>query len=917
MAYEEPSLKQTLYDILNGLQSERNLRETKEGLQRLRQSIPGVAESVARGAIASVPGSVGDISEFVRSVAPETMESTFGRRVAPTTREILDYVPRYTPTHEGATTLEDVGAAIAPGVGGVAKDVALLTKGKPLGLSIMGPESKLWKPEMAFQASKMEAKGVPAEEILQKTGMVRGLDNQWRTELSDQFAKLKGEGDTFGTRHGNVHPSNDRFTSNERRAQGVLVEDILHHPDLLEAYPELGKIKVEAHGSTRSEKGSYSQSKNTISLREDLSPDEAKSTLLHELTHGIQGKEQFNRGANYKEQVAKYQSQKDETISVIEELNREASKYLKAGNKEKYDELMNVRDDLAMQYIKINPEKMGYEDYLKHGGEAEARMVQNRMNLSPEELRQYFPYQKGAINYGLDINPDEAIITTRHPGLINQPSQSLDIKGFKDEGNYRRVGEPQSNLERFGITGSIEGRVPGGLIENAGTIHRGSDKLDIARTTEQIKSGLNDPEFNQALALAIKHNPEFTIKAIQDMPGSSIEKQHSIAQAYKILSQDEVPPQLKQAIFDDYKAKFPELISKEGITNYDDLVNKSYGQLRKEVDKQFDDMVKGGMKMSFHQGDANYENSAEMLRDALVNKHLYTYRGGDVHPYLNEVDPYYGLNTNEKFRAVHDYLGHGTTGSSFGRMGEELAYGAHSETLSPLARIAAAAETRGQNSFVNYSGINADLQKKMAAVNFEKQRAINAGQSPDKYDEMLRDLGGQWQYAKQTGLALPPEMLELGYKGNVPDYIKAHLYPEHGITGKGYHYSNLSDLEETDPTKYGFGIRGAEAKRLALPGAVKERTYFYNQPGMREPGLGKHQYEADLEHLYDTENDPANIIKMADTFNRDKYGNLDVAGRANDIERMMKQSGYHGYFNQNTGVGISFEPQRVREFSTD
>jgi len=182
---------------------------------------------------------------------------------------------------------------------------------------------------------------------------------------------------------------------------------------------------------------------------------------------------------------------------------------------------------------------------------------------------------------------------------------------------------------------------------------------------------------------------------------------------------------------------------------------------------------------------------------------------------------------------------------------------------------------------------------------------------------MLRDLGGQWQYAKQTGLALPPEMLELGYKGNVPDYIKAHLYPEHGITGKGYHYSNLSDLEETDPTKYGFGIRGAEAKRLSLPGAIKERTYFYNQPGMREPGLGKHQYEADLEHLYDTENDPANIIKMADTFNRDKYGNLDVAGRANDIERMMKQSGYHGYFNQNTGVGISFEPQRVREFSTD
>jgi hypothetical protein len=133
MAYEEPSLKQTLYDILNGLQSERNLRETKEGLQRLRQSIPGVAESVARGAVASVPGSVGDISEFAREYAPETMNYAFGRRIAPTTREILDYVPRFTPTHEGASTLEEVGAAIAPGVGGVAKDLLKATKGMPIG----------------------------------------------------------------------------------------------------------------------------------------------------------------------------------------------------------------------------------------------------------------------------------------------------------------------------------------------------------------------------------------------------------------------------------------------------------------------------------------------------------------------------------------------------------------------------------------------------------------------------------------------------------------------------------------------------------------------------------------------------------------------------------------------------------------
>jgi hypothetical protein len=138
--YNEPStgsLKESLYEILNGLRNPQKLRETSEGISRVRQALPGVTESVGRGAIAAVPGSIGDISDFARTYAPEVMEKKFGKeRFFPTTREILDYVPRMTPTHEGATTLEDVGAAISPGVGGVARDVALLGKGLPIGMSI-------------------------------------------------------------------------------------------------------------------------------------------------------------------------------------------------------------------------------------------------------------------------------------------------------------------------------------------------------------------------------------------------------------------------------------------------------------------------------------------------------------------------------------------------------------------------------------------------------------------------------------------------------------------------------------------------------------------------------------------------------------------------------------------------------------
>jgi hypothetical protein len=225
--YNEPStgsLKESLYNILHGLQDTQKLRETSEGLGRVRQALPGVTESIARGAIAAVPGSIGDISEFARTYAPEVMDKKFGKeRFFPTTREILDYVPRMTPNHEGATTLEDVGSVISPGVGGVVKDVALLTKNKPLGLMMIGPESKLWNKEMAFNAGKLEAKGETAEQIYEKTGMVRGLDQQWRSEISDKFAKMK-EGENFKDIHrrGGLNGvwSKDKVT----------VNDVLDHP---------------------------------------------------------------------------------------------------------------------------------------------------------------------------------------------------------------------------------------------------------------------------------------------------------------------------------------------------------------------------------------------------------------------------------------------------------------------------------------------------------------------------------------------------------------------------------------------------------------------------------------------------------------------------------------------------------------
>lgn len=428
--YNEPStgsLKESLYNILHGLQDTQKLRETGEGISRVRQALPGVTESVARGAIAAVPGSIGDISDFARTYAPEVMEKKFGKeRFFPTTREILDYVPRITPTHEGATTLEDVGSVISPGVGGVVKDLALLTKDKPLGLMMIGPESKLWNKEMAFNAGKLEAKGDTPEQIFEKTGMVRGLDQQWRSEISDQFATMKGKG-TFG------ETVMDRMTllGKDKTAEPVTLNDVFYHSELAKSYPELMNTEVQFTKKGSKNKGElvHTEDGYIIRVNPDMPADKATSTILHEVQHAIQGEEGFNRGANYAQQVKYYTDLQNKIMSEIEDLNFQGSVAYKADDMDKYRQLMQSRDVLSKRYLQIEPEKMGYEDYLLHGGEAESRLTQLRMKLSDAERKQNFPYQYAPEKYGLDINPDDAIISTLHPRSINTPMAEFEYRG--------------------------------------------------------------------------------------------------------------------------------------------------------------------------------------------------------------------------------------------------------------------------------------------------------------------------------------------------------------------------------------------------------------------------------------------------------------------------------------------------------
>ena len=131
-----PTLRQSLADILRGMTKKEDYQQMGQAIQNTGKLIPSITESLARGAIAQVPGTFGDISQLAREYAPNTMQNVFGNRVAPTTEEILQAVPRINPDYQGSSQHEMVGSLTAPALAKMLKMGAEATKGIKGGLSI-------------------------------------------------------------------------------------------------------------------------------------------------------------------------------------------------------------------------------------------------------------------------------------------------------------------------------------------------------------------------------------------------------------------------------------------------------------------------------------------------------------------------------------------------------------------------------------------------------------------------------------------------------------------------------------------------------------------------------------------------------------------------------------------------------------
>lgn len=324
----------------------------------------------------------------------------------------------------------------------------------PAGIFI-GPESKLWNPKAAFEATRMAAKSTDPKEIWVKTGTFKSPDGAWKQEIDDSGSKfidaagLAAKAEALRNRNTELkqtikstkgHP--DLFPKELTAARRPLREEIkqnqqklesyfgpgqlpgsgnfapyaYEHQALYKAYPELEKVVVRQGGGAPDLYGSYqgNASKGTGQLEVTHAglKNDPRSTATHEMQHAVQDIEGFGEGGTPRDFVIARRDALDRigTINnslspLVIKLERETDPAIRKALQDQYDQALEERARLSPL---VNLDSM--DAYRRLAGEAEARAAQKRIDYSPEKRRQVFPLDD------YDVSPENIIV--RRNGLI-------------------------------------------------------------------------------------------------------------------------------------------------------------------------------------------------------------------------------------------------------------------------------------------------------------------------------------------------------------------------------------------------------------------------------------------------------------------------------------------------------------------
>jgi len=372
--------------------------------------------AVVQGLLGNAPDQLGfsvlnPKYQEIKQVAEPAFYAGSLLQVAPATAPAVNRIAQAVGPKLEQTLLPTFEAAYNRG--GVTREMVEAMGTNTVSPMFIGPSSAMFNKDMALKASQMAKKGATPQEIWQTTGTVKGPDGMWRQEISDKASRYDP-----GSLEDLRAIENFDYLKHTQPLGGTL-----EHKELYKAYPDVGDIPVHFMPADRMKGayGAYSPSRDRMTLSDQLTPDRARSSALHETQHAIQEREGFAVGGNQRDfakivdeanqQITTLNNQMSDIVKLMDDAK--ISRQDKAVLQSQYEDLMNQKLSLVKN-AQIDP----MEAYGNLMGEAEARLTQRRMDLGPRQRRENFPFEyTGETGYGLDV-PLEGLIYMTPEGTI-------------------------------------------------------------------------------------------------------------------------------------------------------------------------------------------------------------------------------------------------------------------------------------------------------------------------------------------------------------------------------------------------------------------------------------------------------------------------------------------------------------------
>jgi Large polyvalent protein associated domain 23 len=338
-----------------------------------------------------------------------------------------------------------------------------------------------------------EAAGMSAERIWKDTGWYRGTDGSWKFEIPDTNAK--------------INPTEDIRSMHERTQGDLRLSDILDHPDLYHAYPDLADIQVKLLPNDYPVSGFFRSKDNLIAFKDNLLPKSStdaliekmggwtksgnvsieaqqeylKRVLTHEVQHAIQHREGFAAGANYlkgTDLATSFDKAVEEQFSQVQPILAKA-KEVGFPNLTPEEQLALIKTRKILEThvaFRKSAEELGKLNYMRTAGEVEARNVEKRLTnkditsiptkgeaYHPEDQivsrqsQTYDPYSLDGL--GKDVDPNLKVVwrdEPKGPANDNTPIPApLDI-AERSWQNYIKDVKPEDVPHQEAMWGGAE-----------------------------------------------------------------------------------------------------------------------------------------------------------------------------------------------------------------------------------------------------------------------------------------------------------------------------------------------------------------------------------------------------------------------------------------------------------------------------